>query len=136
MLPSFLPVHRWYGLAVIEQVLEVVVENADEGDTGARGSRYELEEQVEALGPSARTGWRWAASLGVHAGVWLAAVMTVLAKYAPQTRVFERPSLSRPARLLLDLGPIFVGWVARQGRDDWIMELWMWGHARGLTRLV
>ena len=140
LLPSFMTVHRWYGLAVIEQVLEVLV-----GEAGA--SRYERDEQVEALGPSVRTGRRWAASLGVQVGAWLAAMLTVLAKYAPQVGLFERPSLATPAQQLFELGPYFVDWLAdpigppisifaRAGRDDWIMRLWAWGHARGLQRLV
>ncbi len=140
LLPSFLTVHRWYGLGVIEQVLAVLV-----GDAGA--SRYERDEQVEALGPSARTGRRWVASLEVQVGAWLAAMLTVLAKYAPQVRLFERPSLATSAQQLFELGPYFVDWLAdrpgqpmsifaRAGRDDWIMQLWAWGHARGLQRLV
>ena len=52
MLPSFLPVHRWYGLGVIEAVVEIVIEPRD-NDAGV--SRYEVEAQVETLGPSART---------------------------------------------------------------------------------
>ena len=102
---------------------------------------------MEALGPSARTGRRWAASLGVQVGAWLAAMLTMLAKYAPQVRLFERPSLATPAQQLFDLGSYFVDWLAdrpglpvsifaRASRDDWIMRLWAWGHARGLQRLV
>ena len=133
MLPSFLPVHRWYGLAVIEAVVEIVIEPSD-NDAGV--SRYEVEAQVETLGPSARTGWRWGVSLGLQAGAWLGAMLTVLAKYAPATPTFERPSLLAPARQLLELGPIFVGWLSWPGRDDWIMALWQWGHGHGLKRLV
>jgi hypothetical protein len=83
----------------------------------------------------------------MQAGVWLAAMLTVLAKYAPQVGLFERPSLATPAQQLFELGPYFVDWLAdpsglpvsifgRAGRDDWIMKLWAWGHARGLQRLV
>lgn len=133
MLPSFLPVHRWYGLAVIEAVVEIVTPSSDK-DSG--GSRYEIEGQVEALGPSARTGWRWGASLGQQAGAWLGAILTVLAKVAPSTPIFERPSLLTSARQLLALGPIFAGWLGCPGRDDWIMAVWQWGHGHGLARLV
>ena len=87
LLPSFMTVHRWYGLAVIEQVLEVLV-----GEAGA--SRYELDEQVEALGPSARTGRRWAASLGMQAGAWLAAMLTVLAKLCTTSALVRKTQLS------------------------------------------
>ena len=87
------------------------------------------------------------ASLEVQVGAWLAAMLTVLAKYAPQVRLFERPSLATSAQQLFELGPYFVDWLAdrpgqpmsifaRAGRDDWIMVLWQWGHGHGLTRLV
>ena len=133
MLPSFLLAYRWYGVAVIEAVVEIVIEASDK-DSGR--SRYEVEAQVEALGPSARTGWRWGASLGQQAGIWLGAILTVLAKYGPATPIFERPSLLTPARQLLALGPIFAGWLGWPGRDDWIMVVWQWGHTHGLGRLV
>ena len=67
-------------------------------------------DKLERIFDSAQ-GWRWGVSLGLQAGAWLGAMLTVLAKYAPATPTFERPSLLAPARQLLELGPIFVGWL-------------------------
>ncbi len=144
ILPSFLLRHRRYLLAVIQQVVTARFEDdASWGQIEQQG----MTEADDDCVPCERTVRRWCESFAAQAPRWLAAVQQTLAQHDATLPLLdplgEATAARTPAEALLHGGTQLLAWaktewdaVAAYGRNDRLRFLWLWGHARGLGRLI
>ena len=144
LLPSFLLRYRHYLLAVIQAVVIAQVED--------RASWATLRARVMIGGvPSPRSMKRWCASFAAHAAPWLAEIERTLAVHDPGTPLLtplgsgvtagtRRDDLPRlllaASRHLLAWAQVHLAQARAYGSNDRLRFLWLWGHARGLVRLI
>ena len=144
ILPSFLLCYRHYLLAVIQAV---VIARFEEQASWAK-----LEAPVALAGaPSRRSMRRWCAAFAAHAPAWLAEVEQTLATRAPsvplltplgggiKTSAAATPIpgvLLAASRYLLAWAQVHLAQARAYGSNDRLRFLWLWGHERGLARLI
>ena len=144
LLPSFLVCYRHYLLAVIQTVVIARFED--------HASWAQLETPVAIAGaPSQRSMRRWCRSFAAHASAWLAEVEQTLATRAPsvplltplgggiKTSAAATPIpgvLLAASRYLLAWAQVHLAQAHAYGSNDRLRFLWLWGHERGLARLI
>jgi hypothetical protein len=144
LLPSFLLCYRHYVLAVIQAV---VIARFEEQTSWAK-----LSAPIAPTGaPSRRSMRRWCKSFAAQAPAWLAAVEQTLATHAPSVpmltplgsgvktgaAVTSLPGLLLTAsRYLLAWAQTHLAQARAYGSNDRLRFLWLWGHERGLARLI
>ena len=144
LLPSFLLRFRHYLLAVIQAV---VIARGEEQTPWAV-----IRARVMIGGvPSPRSMKRWCVSFAAHAAPWLAEIERALAAHDPGTPLLtplgsgvtagaRRGDLPRlllaASRYLLVWAQVHLAQARAYGSNDRLRFLWLWGHARGLARLI
>jgi len=144
LLPSFLVCYRHYLLAVIQTVVIARFED--------HASWAQLETPVAIAGaPSQRSMRRWCQSFAAHAPAWLAEVEQALATHTPsvplltplgggiKTSAAATPIpglLLAASRYLLAWAQVHLAQARAYGSNDRLRFLWLWGHDRGLVRLI
>ena len=140
LLPSFLLRYRHYVLAVIQAVVIARFED--------HASWAQIDARVALAGaPSRRSIRRWCAAFAMHAPAWLAAVEQTLAVQNPSVPLLTPlgggvkattiPGLLLAAsRYLLAWAQVHLAQARAYGSNDRLRFLWLWGHARGLARLI
>ena len=144
LLPSFLLCHRHYLLGVIQAAVIARFED--------HASWAQIDARVAIAGaPSRRSIRRWCAAFAAHAPAWLAEVEQTLAAHDPSAplltplgsglkagaAVAPIPGLLLAAsRYLLAWAQVHLAQARAYGSNDRLRFLWLWGHARGLARLI
>jgi hypothetical protein len=144
LLPSFLLCYRHYVLAIIQAVVVARFED--------HASWAHLGAQVALAGvPSPRSIRRWCVAFAVQAPNWLAAVEQTLATHDPSGPLLtplgrgiktgaapaSLPGLLLAAsRYLLVWAQTHLAQARAYGSNDRLRFLWLWGHERGLARLI
>jgi transposase-like protein len=144
LLPSFLLCYRHYLLAVIQAVVIAQVEE--------RAPWATIRTRVMIGGvPSPRSMKHWCASFAAQAAPWLAEIEHTLAAHDPGTPLLtplgsgvtagtrreDLPCLLLAAsRYLLAWAQVHLAQARAYGSNDRLRFLWLWGHARGLARLI
>jgi hypothetical protein len=140
LLPSFLLCYRHYLLAVIQAVVIARFEDH------ASWERIGVQVAIEGA-PSGRSLRRWCVAFAAHAPVWLAAVEQTLAAHAPSVPLLTPLGsgvkattipgmLLAASRYLLAWAQTHLAQARAYGSNDRLRFLWLWGHARGLARLI
>lgn len=140
LLPSFLLSFRHYLLEVIQQV--VVARFEDDGSW-----KQVLQRCTWLDAPAERTVKRWCRSFATHAPSWLSDVQQTLSLQdaaLPWLDAVGEPTKPRhTAGALLRAATHLLAWaktrwsdVLSYGLNDRLRFLWLWGHGRGLRRLV